>query len=340
MSHIRRRQFLIGSGALLAAPLARAQPRAPDRIRTIGFLTLAAADPKFPPSEYPSHKALRKLGWIEGQNIVIERRFADLKRERLAGLAQELVRKRVEVIFAIGSPPAIDAGRATQTIPIVFLNAFLPVETGLVDSLARPGRNLTGTSLFADTGVSTKRLEFLREILPAAKRLSNLGQPDVSETLAGGRFDMRAVFQAAADRLGFESRVHVIRKVEDLNTAFAEMIDWRAEAMNGQGGDYLFPARERIAEFALRNRLPSVFALQALVEAGGLLSYSPAAVEYTIMVERCAEYIDRILRGARPADLPVVLPTKFELLINLKTAKALGLKVPPSLLLRADRVIE
>jgi putative ABC transport system substrate-binding protein len=340
MGKFRRRQFLIASGAMLASRLARAQPRAPDGNRTIGVLFLNALDPKSPPTEDIGTKTLRKLGWIEGQNIVIERRFADFRRERLAGLAQELVRKRVEVIFAIGPQPAIEAGRATQTIPIVFFNGVWPVETGLVDSLARPGRNLTGTSLFADTGVSTKRLEFLREIVPAAKRLSQLSQPDIEETLAGGRFDMRAVFQAAAERLGFERRVHVIRKVEDFDAAFAEIIAWGAHAINGAGGDYIFAARERIAEFALRHRLPSVFSFQAPVEAGGLLSYSPATAEWTAMVVRSAEYIDRILRGARPAELPVVLPNKYELLINLKTAKALGLKIPPPLLLRADRVIE
>jgi putative ABC transport system substrate-binding protein len=340
MSQVRRREFLIGSGALLAARLTHAQTKAPDRVRTIGVLFLNALDHKSPPTEDTGTKALRKLGWIEGQNIVIERRFADLKRERLAGLAQELVSKRVEVIFAIGTQAAIEAGRATQTIPIVFFNGIWPVEIGLVDSLARPGRNLTGTSLFADTGLSTKRLEFLREIVPAARRLSQLGQPELNATLAGETFDMRAIWTAAAKRLGFEIRNHVLRKVEDIDAAFAEILDWGAQAINGQGGDYLFAARERLAEFALRHRLPSAFSIQAPVEAGGLLSYSPAPAEWTAMTVRCAEYIDRILRGARPGELPVQQSSKYELLINMKTAKALGLKIPQSVLVRADRVIE
>ena len=183
-------------------------------------------------TEYPSVVALRKLGWVERQNIVIERRFADLKRERLAGLAQELVRKRVEVIFAIGAQAAIEAGRATQSIPIVFLNAIWPVEVGLVDSLARPGRNLTGTAWFGDTRLSTKRLEFLREIVPAAKRLSQVGQPDLAETFAGKTFDMGTIWNTAAKHLGFEPRFHAIRKVEDLDRVFAEIVDWRADAVN------------------------------------------------------------------------------------------------------------
>ena len=339
MGQVQRRRFLIGGSALLATQLARAQSER-DRVRTIGYLSLAALDPKVPPREGPTSKALKKLGWIEGQNMVIERRFADLKREPLAGLAQELVRKRVEVILAAGALPAVEAGRATKSIPIVFFEVSLPVEMGLVDSLSRPGRNLTGTSWFADTGVSTKRLEFLREIAPAAKRLSHVGQVDRNERLTGEPFDMPAVWEAAAKRLGFEFRRHDVQRVGDIDRVFAEIVDWRADAVNWAGGDYLVPARERIAEFGRSNRLPSVFAAPSLVEAGGLLSYSPAAAEWTLLIERSAEYVDRILRGAQPAELPVAAPTKYELLLNTKTAKALGLTIPQAMRLRADRVIE
>lgn len=296
--------------------------------------------PATPVADQPVAVVLRKLGWIEGENLVVERASADLKIERLAGLAKSLVGSRPEVIWTDGSQAAIAAGRATRTIPIVFNGAVWPVETGLVDSLARPGRNLTGATSFAEPGLSTKRLEFLREIVPSAKRLAVLGQPDLNDTLSGGKFDMPAIWRAAEERLGFVPQTHQIRSSADIDTALSEIAAWRPDAMNGTGSTYLHVARQRIADFALRHRLPSVFAFPTPVEAGGLLSYGPAPSEAEALLARSLEYVDRILRGARPNDLPVQRPSRFDLLINMKTAKALGLKIPQSVLVRADRLIE
>jgi ABC-type uncharacterized transport system substrate-binding protein len=339
MSRIQRRHILLASGAMLAAWLARAQAPKAGHPRRIGVLGLSF-EPKIPAAQRAGVIALRKLGWIEGENLIVERAYAELRIERLTALAEGLLRKRVEVVWTDGSQSALAAARATQTVPIAFSNAVWPLETGLIDSFARPGRNLTGTSIFAETGTSTKRLEFLREIVPTAKRLSRLSQPDLTETLAGGTFDMGAVWDAAAERLGFVGRAHAIRKEGDIDAAFAEIAAWPAQAINASGGDYTFGVRQRIAEFALSNRMPSVFSSRSFVEAGGLLSYAPLPAEGMTLLVRSFEYVDRILRGARPSELPVERPSRFELVINMKTAKALGLKIPQTLLARADRVIE
>jgi putative ABC transport system substrate-binding protein len=331
---------LCALGLASAVPRALAQPAKPGRPRTIGALTLGS-EPKIPvPQRLPSI-AFRKLGWIEGENFLIERRWADLKAERLAPFAEELVRKRVEVIWAYGPDATLAAARATQSIPIVFTNVPYPIEQGLIDSFARPGRNATGTSFFTDIGVAQKLFEFLRAIAPAAKRLSVLTQPDAVETVAGDRVVLPGVVRgAAAERMGFEPRYHEIRKLEDIDAAFQEIIAWRADAIAAGGGEHLFAARQRIAEFALRHRLPVVSSYFATVEAGGLLSYGVAGSEAQAMVIRCVEYVDRILRGARPGELPVERPSRYELVINAKTAQALGLKIPPVLRALAARVIE
>jgi putative ABC transport system substrate-binding protein len=339
MSRIQRRHILFASGAMLAAWLARAQAPKVGQPRRIGVLALSF-EPKIPVAQRLTIIAFRKLGWIEGENLLVERAYADLRADRLPALAEELVRKRVEIIWTIGPDATLAAARATRSIPIVFMNVPYPVEQGLIDSFARPGRNLTGTSFFTDAGVGEKLYEFLREIAPAAKRLSRLSEPHAVETLAAGRVDLGRAARTSAHRLGFELRSHEIRKLEDLDTAFAEITAWRADAIHAAGGEHLYVARQRIAEFGLRHRLPCSSASFATVEAGGLLSYGAAASEVEAMYIRGAEYMDRILRGARPSELPVQRPSKYELVINSKTAKALGLKIPQSLLLRAHRVIE
>jgi putative ABC transport system substrate-binding protein len=339
---MKRRVFLAGVGSSLAFPsVLRAQ--APREVRRIGYLG-SEIDPNLPPEEYLSSKALRKLGWIEGKNLVVERRFGNLKTETLAGLAQELVRMRVDLIITNGPMATLAAARAIQNIPIVFINVTWPVETGLIDSFARPGRNLTGASSFTGTEVGAKRLELLREIAPSAKRLLQLFETEHGETLSGkssspGR-GAGGGWIEATKRLGYESREVPVRKVADVEKGLADAIAWGAHAINGSGGWYLFPVRNRIAEFAVQHRLPTVFFSQSMVEAGGLLSYGTPPEESNAMLERAVEYVDRILRGAKPADLPVQRPSRYALTINLKTAKAIGVTIPQSILVRADRLIE
>ena len=314
-----------------------AQAPTANSARKIGTLELGA-DEATPGPQRSLSVALRKLGWIEGENLTIERRYAEFKHERLAGLAEDLVRRRVDLILSGGPVATIAAARATRTIPIVFAGAVSPVESGLIDSFARPGRNLTGYVFSSGIEVSIKRLQFLREIAPEARRLSWI-VADSTETVAGGRFDETPFMESAAKSLNFETRFYITRRVEDIDTALGEITRWGAQAVSA-GGQYVYPARQRIAEFALRHRLPSTFPFRPNVEAGGLLSYGPLEAEVMRMNFRYTEYIDRILRGASPADLPVEQPNKYELLINLKTAKALGITIPPSLLARADAVIQ
>ncbi len=283
---------------------------------------------------------MRKRGWIEGENVVWERAFADLQVERLAGLAAELVRKGVEVIITNGPETTIAAARATKTVPIVFLNVIWPVEQGLIDSFARPGRNVTGIAFYTGVEVTNKRLEFLREIAPAARRLSWLWPVDYAETLSGGRLDIAAMMGSAAKGLGFETRFHDIRKPADVESALAEIAGWRAQVLMVGGGHHLISERRRVAEFALRQGLPSATPSLSSVEAGVLLYYGPSPSETPLLAARYFDMVDRILRGAKPAELPVERPSKYDLVVNMKTAKALGLKIPQSLLLRAERFIE
>ena len=325
--------------ASAAGPLGvRAQSNPSAQTRVLGILTLAS------PQDVerfwlPGFRAkLKALGWIEGQNLVIESAFADYKVERLAALAEELVRKRVHVILAYPDLPAIAAARATRTIPIVFINVPWPVEQGLIESYGRPGRNVTGVSSYTGLEVSAKRLEFLKAVAPTATRLSwILGSP-TEQTVDGAGYDIRPMLSQAARRLGYEVRYHFMQKSEDLEPVFADILASRAQAL-AVAGNQAFVARERIAAFALSNRLPTAFVHHLMVEAGGLLSYNAAGGGFAA-IPRSIEYVDRIFRGARPADLPVEQPSNYELVLNLKTAKALGLQVPQAVLLRADRVIE
>ena len=337
---MNRRRFLETISSALAFPGAlRAQPSKSGPPRRVGFLSLQFEDMKTPIPQRASSLALKARGWIEGENLIVQRAFADLKVERLAGLADGLVRNGVDLIVTFGSHATLAAARATKTIPIVFFEVVWPVEQGLIDSFARPGRNLTGFAVYTGVEVTNKRLEFLREVAPAAQRLSWLWPPDFAETVAGGMFDMAPVMEKAARGLGFETRFHPIRKLEDVETALADVLAWRAQAITASGY-HVAAARQRIAEFALRHRLPTAFPNQDNVEAGGLLSYALTQSEEQLLYSRGYDYVDRILRGANPSDLPVERPSKYELVINLKTAKALALTIPQALLLRADRIIE
>lgn len=323
-----------------AGPLGlRAQTKPSAQSKTLGILTMASAQDaeRF---WLPGLRAkLKALAWIEGQNLVIESAFADNKVERLAAMAEDLVRKHVDVILAYPDLPAIAAARATRTIPIVFVNVNWPVEQGLIESYGRPGRNVTGVSTYTGIEVSAKRLEFLKAIAPAATRLSWILGSATESTVDGNGFDIRPALSEAARSLGYEVRYHSVQKSEDLEPVFADILASRAQALSVAGNQAIFVARERIAAFALSNRMPTACAPHFLVDAGGLLSYNTTGAGFAA-IQPSLDYVDRIFRGARPADLPVERPSNYELVLNLKTAKALGLEVPTSVLVRADEVIE
>ena len=330
---------LLALGTTAGSRVARAQSKPAVQTKTLGVLVPMSSQDAERLFRGALRAELKTRGWIEGQNLVIEGAFADYKSERFPALAEELVRKRVDVIWAINAEAAVAAARATKTIPIVFLGVPWPVETGLIDSFARPGRNVTGVSTYTGIEVSTKRLEFLKAIAPTATRLSWILSAGMEAKVNGGNFNIRPLLDPAVKRLGYEVRYHMVAKNEDLDLAFADIRDWRAQALAVAGGPVTFAARERIAAFALDNRLPSAAASSWFVEAGGLLSYNAAGGNDASIAPSVA-YVDRIFRGAHPADLPVDRPGTYELVINLKTAKALGLQIPQSVLLREPRLIE
>ena len=273
---------------------------------------------------------LRELGWIEGRTVAIEYRWAEGRSERFAELAAEFVRLKVDDILTHNTPPVLAAKQATSVIPIVFATAADPVGTGVVASLARPGGNVTGllTQIPDSAG---KRIELLREVVPGLRRLAILANPDNPYVA----FEVREV-QATARTVGIEVGLFEIRRAEDIAAAF-EGVKGRAEALYILADPLLFTHRLRINTLALGLRLPTMHSLREYVEASGLISYGP---NWPDLWRRAADYIDKILRGAKPADIPVEQPTKFDLIINLTTAKVLDLEVPATLLARADEVIE
>jgi len=327
---MNRRAFVTGLGAALAAPLAvEAQT---GKIARIGFLSpSSASDPGTPRRLGAFQQGLRELGYAEGATIVIESRWADGKYDQLPGLAAELVRLKVDVIVTY-APPAIQAAKqATGTIPIVMAGIIDPVATGLVTSLARPGGNITGLSLMAPELV-VKQLEILKTVVPEVSRVAVLGNP----TNAGTSPQVRRAKDAAGP-LSLRLQFLEARSVSEIDNAFAAMASERAGALVVLVDAMFLDHRVRIAEIAARHRLPAAYGLIDHAEAGGLMVYASSDID---RFRRAANFVDRILKGAKPADLPVEQPSKFELVINLKTAKALGLTIPPSVLLRADRVIE
>ncbi len=274
---------------------------------------------------------LRERGYIDGKNIIIEYRWAEGKPDRLPKLAAELVGLKVDVIFAAAAPSIRAARNATQTIPIVFEMLADPVSAGFVNSLANPGANLTGMAGLAPE-LGGKRLELLKEIVPRLALvavLANPGNPNFHSVLRES--------QIAATALKLRLQVIEVREASGLDAAFAKMTKARAEALTVLPDSMLFAQRKAIANLAVRTGLPAVYGTSGVVENGGLIAYSPSQTE---MWRRAATYVDKILKGAKPADLPVEQPIKFELVINLKAAKQIGLKIPPNVLARADRVIK
>ncbi len=316
---------------LLTAPLA-AEAQQAAMVARIGFLTLNLAPN--PHLREAFRQGLRDLGYVEGRNVEIEYRDAEGKDERLPALAAELVALKVDVILAGGTPQALAAKQATRTLPIVFTAAPDPVTDGLVTSLARPGGNVTGLSSIAPELVG-KRLELLKQAVPGVSRVAVLWQPGGS----GERTekDMLKGAEVAGRALGVRLQFVEARGPADFDRAFSDMTRARAGALTVLASNMILGERRRLAELAAKNRLAAVYPLREFVDAGGLMAYGPDLAD---VFRRAATYVDKILKGAKPADLPVEQPTKFELVINLKTAKALGLTVPPTLLNRADEVIE
>jgi len=328
---VDRRAFLgTLAGGLLAAPLAAEAQQRPKTAR-IGFLSLSSG----PTPTMDISPGLRELGWIEGQNIAVEYRWAAGREDQLPTLAAELVRLKVDVIVTSSGLAAQAAKRATATIPIVATFVADPVGAGLVASLARPGGNITGLTTLA-AGLSAKRLELLKAVVSGSTRIAVLWQRGA---LGGERAerDMVEETQVAGRTLGLQLRFVEARRPDDVEQAFSAMTEARVGGLLVLPGPMLFEARRSIVAHAAKSRLPVVYPWREAASVGGLMSYS---TNFPDMYRRAATYVDKILKGAKPADLPFEQPTKFELVINLKTAKALGLSIPPSLLARADQVIE
>ncbi len=327
-----RRAFLgTLAGSLLAAPLAVEAQQA-RKVWRIGYLTSGFKEvPGSNPGLTPFSQSLHELGYVEGRNVTLEIRYAEGRTERFPALAAELVNLKVDVLVAASTPGALAAKQATSTIPIVMVSVGEPVEVRLVDSLAQPGGNVTGLSLIAPQ-LAAKRLDLLKQALPKLSRVTVLWN--------SANQGMKARFQETqlgAQSVGVALQSVTVRSPDDFEPLFGAMTRNRPESLLVLADTVTVANRQRTVEFAARNRVPAIYEARTFVDSGGLMSYG---VDFADHYRRTAIYVDKILKGTKPADLPVELPTKFEFVINLKTAKALGLTIPPSLLQRADQVIE
>jgi putative tryptophan/tyrosine transport system substrate-binding protein len=323
-----RRAFLATAAAGMVVIPAAARAQHAGKVRRIGFLSLQSG---LNSTTEAFAQGMRELGYVEGRNLTVEYRWAARKEERLPELAAELVRLKVEVIVTAAAPAIEAAKRATSTIPIVMATAADPVGSGLVASLARPGGNVTGLSALS-TDLAGKRLQLARQLVPKARRVAVLAHYGTSAT----RLFLEEM-RTAAQQMEVQLVVQEVHAADDLPGAFAAMQRERAQALVVQITPFSADNARRIVELAAQHRLPAMYDVRSFVDAGGLVSYGPSLPE---MFRRAAFYVDRILKGAKPADLPIEQPTKFEMVINLKTATALGLSIPQSLLVRADQVIE
>ena len=325
---MNRRNFLVATASLLAAPLAAEAEQPSGKVSLIGLLDFGAQDAARLAWWKAFRQGLHELGYAEGRNIAFEARWAEGRVDRLPALAADLIQRRVDVIVTGGGEAARAATQATVTIPIVMATGADPVRRGIVKSLAHPGGNVTGlTSLSTD--LVNKRLALLRELLPTVSRVAVL-----EDGTANSRMSAEEL-KTAAPTLGIRIQQVSVHGTNDLERAFS--IARKEHALIVVATPALFFERKRIADLALKYRLPTAHGAREYVEVGGLFSY---AVRYPDLFRRAAFYVDKILRGANPGDLPIEQPTQFELVINLKTAKALGVTIPPSLLARADQVIE
>jgi len=313
---------------LLLAAGTFADAQQPKKVPRIGYLAPGSPASDSPRID-PFRQGLRELGYTEGQDIVIELRFAEGKSERLPALVAELIQLKVDVIVLSGTPAARAAKQATSTIPIVMGSSADPVGTRLVASLARPGGNVTGLSTLG-SDLSGKRLELLKEVVPGVSRIAVLSNPTNQSVPA-----LLSETEIAAQSLGVQIQFLEARVPNELNKVFVAIKD-RPSALMVVPDPMLFAQRKRLSDLAAESRLPTMAEWEEFVQAGGLMSYGPSFRE---MFRRAAVYVDKILKGRTPADLPVEQPTKFELMINLKTAKQIGLTIPPNVLARADKVI-
>jgi putative tryptophan/tyrosine transport system substrate-binding protein len=322
---MKRREFITLLGGAAVWPVTAGAQHA-GKMWRIAFITQAETN------IYEAlFERLRELGYVEGQNIIIERRYAEGRAEKFQEFAAEMVRLKADLIMTITTPAALAAKNATTTIPIVIPTAIDPVGTGLIASLARPGGNITGGAVLTGE-MAAKRLELLKEVVPSLSRTAVLwNSANPANALAWRET------QGAARALGVTLQSHEVQGPKDFEIAFARTAEERPDALFVLDDALTIQYRKEIADFAMQKRLPSVFAAKDRVEAGGLMSYGP---RYSEMMRHAASLVDKILRGAQPANLPMEQPTTFELVINLKTAKAIGLTVPPLLLSRADEVIE
>jgi putative tryptophan/tyrosine transport system substrate-binding protein len=317
------------SAVVLLAVAVIAEAQQPKKVPRIGYLTASTPVAQLPGTE-ALREGLREFGYVEGQNIAIEFRYAEEKPERLPALAAEMVRLKVDVIVTGGPTATRTAKETTNTVPIVMSQDSDPVGNGFVASLARPGGNITGLATLSPE-LSGKRLELLKEIVPKLNRVAVLG----TSTNPGNAQGLKET-ELAAKAFRVQLQYLDVRDPKDIEIAFREASREQADAVLVLGGPVVLPQRTKVAELAVKNRLPAIYNRPEFVEAGGLVSYSAS---YTDMSRRAATYVDKILKGAKPADLPVEQPTKFEFIINLKAAKQIGLTIPPNVLARADRVI-
>jgi putative ABC transport system substrate-binding protein len=326
---MNRRDAVAALLAIGAAPLA-AHAQQSAKIRRIGLLS-----PFSPSATAVWHQAfrlgLRDLGWVEGKNISIEYRYAEGRNDRLPDLAADLVRLKVDIIFVDSTSPALAARKATRAIPIVIASGGDTLASGLVESLARPGGNITGLDQMSPE-LGGKRLELLKEIVPQLSRVAVLWNPQNQASTLNWK-----ELQLPARQLGVQLHSLEVRSPGDFDKAFEDVTGARAGAIAVMPDPVFVTNLKRIADLAARSRLPSIFHLREFADSGGLVAYGP---DRSDMFRRAATYVDKILKGAKPGDLPIEQPTKFELVINLKAAKALGITVPPSLLARADEVIQ
>ncbi len=327
---MRRKILFVVLATILLATVSFAEAQQPKKVPRIGYL--GSNFPTTNPARIEAFRqGLRELGYVEGKNIDLEWRYAEGKADRLPGLAAELVRLKVDIILTSGSTSTGHAKEATVTIPIVMAQVNDPVANGFVASLARPGGNITGLATLAPE-ISGKQLELLKEIVPRLSRVAVLG----TSTQPGNAQSLRET-ELAARAFGVKLQYLDVLSSKDIETAFRAASKGRADVVLVLGGAVLNSHRTQIADLAAKNRLPAVHGQPEFMDAGGLMFYGASITE---MFRRAATYVDKILKGAKPADLPVEQPTKFELVINLKAAKQIGLTIPPNVLARADKVIK
>jgi len=331
MGQLSRRQFLVAAGGLFAESLARAQQAA--RMRRIGYLSSEVAESESGRrNQRLIRESLRRAGYEEGKNLQVEWRFAEGKPERLDELAQDLIRREVELVVAFTNRPILAAKGASSTLPIVMFIGVVPVELGIVESLARPGGQVTGT-VWTSPEMPGKVAQVLKDASPGASRVAALRDPSVPVVKIYEPEEQRA-----AQALGMTYQYFDVSRAEEIPAALERIAAARADALHVFFDPAVIGSRLReIASFAIRQKLVSIGSARAVVNTGGLLYYGPVASD---IADQTAGYVDRILRGAKPADLPIQMPRKYELVINAKTARAIGYRIPPALALRADEIIE